>query len=63
MKMANLAGRVCSETEQYGLMSPLPALTAAAVYQAAVANDVATEAHDRFVQATLDTMWLPEYED
>jgi hypothetical protein len=29
MKMANLAGRVCSETEQYGLMSPLPALTAA----------------------------------
>jgi hypothetical protein len=28
-----------------------------------LANDVATEAHDRFVQATLDTMWLPEYED
>ena len=45
------------------LRAAASAMTATAVYLATVANDVATEAHDRFVQATLDTTWLPEYED
>jgi hypothetical protein len=29
----------------------------------AVADNVATETHDRIVQAILDTMWLPECEE
>src|ERR1700754_282175 len=44
----------------------LPELTnvraaSAAVYHAAVDDDVAAKKHDNVVQAILDTMWVPDY--